>query len=113
MIPLSVSGRKLKARIQRTQARERAELARKERLATRMLTNKVYIAHKEKLHALRDRQEPERKAERAHREIERKDISFARAKQELLRERDAFAAEKLRPRRSGKPRGACLGMLLA
>ena len=103
MIPLFVSGRKLKVRIQRTQARERAELACKERLATRMLTDKVYIAHKEKLHALRDRQE----AERAHHEIERKDISFARVKEELLREQDAPEAEENKtpapPERQGAP----------
>lgn len=92
MIPLFVSGRKLNARVQRAQRNEKAELARKEKRVTRQEADKVYVAHREKFHALRDRHQAERKAEREHHEIERKGITFARARQEMLRELDALDA---------------------
>ncbi len=92
MIPLVLSGRKLKARVEQIHMRERRALARDEKTIAKQRTEQVWQMHRAAFHTLRDRQAAARSAEKAHQQIERKDISFARAKAELIRDADQLAA---------------------
>jgi hypothetical protein len=92
MIPMIFSGRKLIDRMFQAQERDRRSLARVEKHSSKQLTDRIWTLHREKFHTLRERQATERSAERSHQVVERKDISFARAKAELTREQDRLPA---------------------
>lgn len=91
MIPFILSGRKLKSRVEQIHMRERRALARDEKTRTKQHTDAAWASHRADFHALRDRQAAERAAEKSHQHSERKDITFARAKGELIREGDRLA----------------------
>jgi hypothetical protein len=107
MIPLIVSRRKLTDRVLQIHDRDRRALARVEKHATKKHTEKIWTAHREKFHTLRERQATERSAERSHQGIEQKDISFARAKAELIREQDRLPAGV--PKAEIRPKSALIG----
>ena len=92
MVPYILSGKKLKSRVEQIHLRERRALARDEKTRTKQYADAMWGSHRAAFHALRDRQAAERAAERAHQNLERKDITFARAKSELIREADELAA---------------------
>jgi hypothetical protein len=92
MIPLILSGRKLNQTVVQMHDRERRSLARSEKAVTKQCTDRVWQNHRAAFHALRDRQASERAAEKAHEVGDRKDITFARAKAELIRDEDQLAA---------------------
>jgi hypothetical protein len=93
MIPLILSGRKLIDRVLRAHDRERRALARSEKAITKHHTDRMWQSHRATFHAVRDRQAAERAAEKAHHQLERKDISFMRAKAELVRDQDQVQPE--------------------
>ncbi|MFT4117873.1 relaxase/mobilization nuclease domain-containing protein [Bradyrhizobium sp.] len=66
--------------------RERRELAREEKSAAKLLSDRIWVIHRERFHTLRDRQATEREAERSHQRLARKDVTFARAKDHLIDE---------------------------
>lgn len=86
MIPLILSPKKLLRRSVWQRDKERKILARYEKGQTKKLTDPIFEAHRTKFHAMKDRQKAERDAERQHQVLSRQDISFARAKAELVRE---------------------------
>lgn len=88
MIPMIFSGRKLIDRMFQTQERERRALARHEKHESKQLSDRIWTVHREKFHTLRERQATERATERSHQNIERKNISFARAKAVLIGEQE-------------------------
>jgi len=94
MIPLILSGRKLNQTVVQMHDRERRSLARSEKAVTKQSTERVWQNHRAAFHALRDRQATQRAAEKSHQVDERKDITFARAKDELVHDADRTAAER-------------------
>lgn len=86
MVPLILSRRKLKERVSQTHMRERRALARQEKTLAKAQAEKVWQMHYAAFNALRVRHAKERHAERQHQKLERKDISFAKAKDALIRE---------------------------
>jgi hypothetical protein len=92
MIPLILSGAKLNKAAVQMHDRERRALARSEKEVTKRYTDQLWQNHRAAFHALRDRQASERAAEKAHQVGDRKDITFARAKDSLIREADQLAA---------------------
>jgi hypothetical protein len=92
MIPYIVSGKKLKSRVEQIHMRERRALARDEKTRTKQYSEALWASHRAAFHTLRDRQAAERAAEKAHQNLERKDVTFARAKAELIRDADHLAA---------------------
>ena len=94
MIPLILSGRKLNQTVVHMHDRERRSLARSENAVTKQSTERVWQSHRAAFHALRDRQATQRAAEKSHQVSERSDISFARAKDTLIRDADRLAAER-------------------
>lgn len=107
MIPLIISRRKLTDRVLQVHDRDRRALARVEKQTTKQHTEKIWTTHREKFHTLRERQATERSAERSHQGIEQKDISFARAKAELIREQDQLAAGI--PKAEIRPKSSLIG----
>lgn len=89
MIPLILSRRKLKSRVEQIHMRERRALARDEKTLAKQRTETVWQTHRAAFHALKDRQATERAAERAHQRIAEKDITFTHAKELLTREAEA------------------------
>jgi hypothetical protein len=94
MLPLIVSRRKLRERVEQVQMRERRALARDEKAVTRQKTEQVWQMHRAAFHSLKERQGSVRNAERGHQQKERGDITFARAKGALLRELEGLDALK-------------------
>lgn len=90
-LALILNGRKLRNRVEQLQIRERKAVARQEKAMAKEISQRHWQMHRAEFHALRDRQAAERAAERAHQDIERKDIGFMRAKDELIREQDERA----------------------
>jgi hypothetical protein len=86
MARMILSGKRLNQALQSAHERERRGLARTEKLDIKQRMDRIYGIHREKLHALAERQATERAAERGHQQLARKDISFARARQDLVRE---------------------------
>lgn len=86
MAGLIVSGKRLTQALHHVHERERRSLARAEKLQTKQFSDRIWISHRERFHALRDRQAVEREAERGHQKVETKEISFARAKESLTRD---------------------------
>ena len=91
--PLILS-RKLNQTVVHMHDRERRSLARSENAVTKQSTERVWQSHRAAFHALRDRQATQRAAEKSHQVSERSDISFARAKDTLIRDADRLAAER-------------------
>jgi hypothetical protein len=92
MAAMILSGKRLDQALQATHQRERRALARAEKTEIKQRTDRIYAIHREKFHTLRDRQATERTAERSHQKIARQDITFARAREDLVRERDGLPA---------------------
>lgn len=83
---LVLSKKRLTKALAHVHERERRELAREEKTAAKVLTDRICAVHRERFHTLRDRQAAEREAERSHQQLARKQISFARAKDHLIHE---------------------------
>jgi hypothetical protein len=86
MAGLIFSTKRLAKAVAKIHERERRELARDEKAASKMLTDRIWAIHRERFHTLRDRQATEREAEHSHQQMARKDITFARAKDHLIHE---------------------------
>jgi len=86
MVGLIVSGKRLAKALGAAHEHERRTLAREEKAQSRTLSERIWAIHRERFHTLRDRQANEREAERDHQQLERKTISFARAKEHLIAE---------------------------
>lgn len=86
MVPYILSGKKLRSRVEQIHLRERRALARDEKTRTKQYADGLWGVHRAAFHALRERQATERAAEKSHQNLERKDITFARAKSELMRD---------------------------
>lgn len=99
MIPLVLSGKKLKARVEQIHMRERRALARDEKTVAKQQSERIWQTHRAAFHALRDRQAAERAAEKQHHQLKTKDITFARAKEELIRELDKLGADMQKARK--------------
>jgi hypothetical protein len=93
MIPLILSRKKLRSRVEQIHMRDRRAMARVEKTHTKQHTDELWQTHRAAFNALRDRQAGVRAAERQTQRTETKDITFARAKAELSRE-----AEERTPR---------------
>jgi len=91
MVGLIVSGKRLTRAIKATHRRERRALAQDEKIQTKQLTERIWVIHRERFHTIRYRQNAERDAERSHQRLEAKDISFAHAKADLIKEMEAPA----------------------
>jgi hypothetical protein len=88
MIPLILSRKKLRSRVEQIHMRERRALARVEKAQAKQHTDALWQTHRAAFNALRDRQAGARAAERQHQKIQAKEITFARAKAEMSREID-------------------------
>jgi hypothetical protein len=97
MAAMILSGKRLDQALQATHQRERRALARTEKAEIKQRTDRIYAIHREKFHTLRDRQATERTAERSHQKIARQDITFARAREDLVREHVAPISTIQRP----------------
>lgn len=89
MVGLIISGKKLTKAIEATHRRERRALAQDEKIQTKQLTERIWSIHRERFHTMRHRQNAERDAERSHQKLETRDITFSRAKADLVREIEA------------------------
>jgi len=83
---LVLSGKRLSQAVANVQLKERRALGRKEKAESRMLTDRIMASHRERFYNLVARHSAEREAERSHQQLERKKITFARAKNELIQE---------------------------
>lgn len=81
--------------------RERRDLAREEKIEGKTYRDRIWASHRERLHTLGERQTVERKAERDHQRAETREITFARAKNDLLHE---LQRKPPLPERSPPPR---------
>jgi hypothetical protein len=88
MIPLILSRKKLRSRVEQIHMRDRRAMARVEKAHTKQHTDELWQAHRAAFNALRDRQAAVRAAERRNQTVATKEITFARAKDELSREAD-------------------------
>lgn len=98
MIGLIVSGKKLTAALGKAHERERRALARDEKTTAKQLTERIWSIHRERFHTLRDRQANEREAERSHQRLASREITLARAKEDLIREIDNLPPLRPAPR---------------
>lgn len=83
---LVLSGKRLSQAVANVQLKERRALGRTEKAEARVLTDRIMVSHRERFRNLAARHLAERGAERSHQQIERKDITFARAKDHLIHE---------------------------
>lgn len=83
---LTLSGKRLSQAVNNLHQKERRTLGRSERLSAKTFTDRIMTAHRERFRNLLERQMAQREAARLHHVAERKSISFARAKGEILRE---------------------------
>jgi hypothetical protein len=88
MIPLILSAKKLKQRLERIHWRESRAIVRDEKRITAERTEQIWQTHRAAFHTLRDRQKVERDAVKAHHREEHKKVTFGQAKDALLREAD-------------------------
>lgn len=86
MAGMIFSTKRLAKALTHTHERERRLLAREEKTTAKRFTEKIWAAHRERFHTLRDRQAREREAEREHQKGATKEITFARAKDHLIDE---------------------------
>lgn len=87
MLWLLRSPDRLDRRLAQVHERERRTLARSQKSETKVLTDRIWEVHRAKFVALRQRQSAERQAVRDGQSAQRKDISFALAKEILIQER--------------------------
>lgn len=86
MAKLMISSKQLAKTVEATHQRERRLLAREEKLENKQLSERIWVAHRERFHTLRDRQTTERDTERGHQRTATRDITLARAKAHLIHE---------------------------
>jgi hypothetical protein len=90
MVGLILSEKKLRQTIQAVHERERRSLARDEKLENKQHAERIWTIHRGRFAALRERQAAERAATSGRLMQERKEITFARAKAELMIERQGI-----------------------
>ena len=90
MVRFIVSTKRLGKALEHAHERERRSLAREEKTLSKELTGRIWAIHRERFHTLRDRQANERKAERGHQRLAGKEITLARAKDDLIRENEGL-----------------------
>jgi len=100
MIPLILSGKKLRARIEQIHMRERRAMARDEKALAKQRTEALWQEHRAAFHALRERQAAERAAEREHQKLAQKEVTFQRAKDELSREAETRERQEVQARKT-------------
>jgi hypothetical protein len=88
MLPLIRSGDRLRRRLAQVHEHERRAIARRQKTDTKVLTDRIWEQHRYKFGVLRDRQSAERETERQALAEQRKSVSFAHAKAELMVERE-------------------------
>lgn len=86
MVGLIVSGSKLTRAVQATHKREREMFARVEKAEVNKGIRRIEDAFVERVHTMRHRHSDEIEAERGHQKLAVKEITFARAKTELIQE---------------------------
>ncbi|WP_448044411.1 relaxase/mobilization nuclease domain-containing protein [Bradyrhizobium liaoningense] len=101
MVSMILTPGKLDQALDFVHRRERRDIAREEKTEGKTYRDRIWASHRERFHTLCARQEVERKAERDHQRAETRDITFARAKADLLREADRMTQpiERSAPRR--------------
>lgn len=89
MASLVVSPKRLMQRVETAHERERQSLARTQHTEQKVMTDRVWSAHRASWHQAVERQQGERTALRAHHAAERAEIGFSQAKADLVAERSA------------------------
>jgi len=88
MIALITSGDRLRRRVAAIHKRDREGLARQCKLEARALTEPLWMAHKQNLDAMKDRQTAERRSMRRERDAAKGEVSLDHARQSLASEQD-------------------------
>jgi len=86
MVAMVLTPGKLNKALDFVHRRERRDIAREEKTEAKTYRDRIWASHKERFHAMCERQTLERKAERDHQRAETRDITFARAKSDLHRD---------------------------
>lgn len=97
MFGMIVSGKKLSKTLDATHQRERRSLAQIEKTQSKILTDRITAVHKARFNTLKLRQQDERKVEKGEHQVAVKQISYANAKTELLREVSGLERSPARP----------------
>ncbi|MBZ0146694.1 MAG: relaxase/mobilization nuclease domain-containing protein, partial [Pseudorhodoplanes sp.] len=84
MVSMILTPGKLDKALDFVHRRERRDIAREEKTDAKIYRDRIWASHRERFHTLCERQTLERKAERDHQRTETRDITFARAKSDLL-----------------------------
>jgi len=82
---------------------ERRAVAREEKTETKGYRDRIWASHRERFHTLCDRQQSEQRAERDHQRAETREITFARAKEDLIRDLEKFTPSREAPRTASEP----------
>ncbi|MGV3634364.1 MAG: hypothetical protein ACO1NY_08425, partial [Pseudorhodoplanes sp.] len=85
MVPMILIPGRLNRTLGFVHQRERREIARAEKTEGKVHRDRIWASHRERFHTLCARQNMERKAERDHQRSMTRDITFARAKSDLIR----------------------------
>lgn len=93
MVAMILTPGKLDKALDFVHRRERRDIAREEKSESKIYRDRIWASHRERFHTLCERQKVERKAERDHQRAETRDITFAKAKNDLIRDLPPMASE--------------------
>lgn len=100
MFVMIVAPGKLAKALDFVHRQERRDIAREEKTEAKGYRDRIWASHRERFHTLCERQKVERKAERDHQRAETREITFAKAKNDLIRDLPPLANEL----QAGSPR---------